>query len=258
MTEINKLYILLCGYEIIRKSGCMRDAPPRILLAVPICCYLLDTARGYVLFDTGLHSSRLRDPAQAAELFCNDTFPAAPVVLPEHELLGQLDGLGIAPQEVSQIILSHAHGDHTGHLAAFPNAEILIQTAEYDAAFSPEGRQSRSFDDIAASALRWRQVDGDVEVMPGLRLLFTPGHRPGHQSALVELPSGATKLLTGDVADLLENYDREVLGGATDDAAALDSIRRIKRLAAETGAEIVPLHDPGFVERARLAPDHYA
>ena len=42
-----------------------------------------------------------------------------------------------------------------------------------------------------------------------------------------------------------------------DDAAALENIRRLKAIAAETGGELVPLHDPGFVQRARLAPDHY-
>lgn len=257
MTDIRKLYILLCGYEVIRKSGCLRDAPRNILMAVPICCYLMETARGWVLFDTGLNSARLRDPAEAARLFCNDTFPAAPVVLPEHELSAHLAAIGVAPEEVTHILLSHAHGDHTGHVADFPSAQIWIQKAEHAAAFSSEGRATKQFGDIASPDLDWHVIEGDVEVMPGLELIFTPGHRPGHQSALVRLPSGAAKILTGDAVDLLEGFEREVLGGATDDDDALASIRRLNRLAAETGAELVPLHDPGFVERTRLAPEYH-
>lgn len=257
MTEISKLTILLCGYEIIRKSACLRGEQPHILLAVPICCYLMETGQGPVLFDTGLHSAQLADPAAAVALFRNAVFPAPPVVLPEHELLTQLSALGVAPEAVTTIVLSHAHGDHTGHLKDFPNAEIVIQKAEYAAAFSDDGRKARNFAEIASPDLKWRIVDGDMTLMPGLELLFTPGHRPGHQSAVVRLPSGAVKILTGDAGDLLENFDREVLGGGVDDAASLASIRRLKAIAAETGGELVPLHDPGFVQTARLAPAYY-
>jgi N-acyl homoserine lactone hydrolase len=258
MTDVRKLYILLCGYEVIRKSGCLRGAKPEILLAVPICAYLMETAHGFVLFDAGLDSARLRDPAEAHRLYVNDVFPLPPVVLPEHELLPQLAALGVAPDDVRQIILSHAHSDHTGYLSAFPQAEILIQRIEHDVAFGPEGREAKNFGDYASDSLRWRIVEGDAQVMPGLDLLFTPGHRPGHQSALVVLPSGARKILVGDVVDLLENFDREVIGGATDPVAALASLRRLKALVAETGADLVPLHDPDFVQAARLAPEFYA
>jgi N-acyl homoserine lactone hydrolase len=257
MTDVRKLYILLCGYEVIRKSGCRRGAKPEVLLAVPICAYLIETVNGYVLFDAGLNSARLRDPAEAHRLFVNDVFPLPPVVLPEHELLPQLAALGVTPDDVRHIILSHAHSDHTGYLSAFPQAEILIQRLERAVAFGPDGHEARNFDDYSADSLRWRIVDGDAQLMLGLDLLFTPGHRPGHQSALVVLPSGAQKILVGDVVDLLENIDLEVIGGATDPVAALASLRRLKALVAETGAELVPLHDPDFVQSARLAPSFY-
>ena len=94
--------------------------------------------------------------------------------------------------------------------------------------------------------------------MPGLDILLTRGHRPGHQPLVVTLPESGTKILTGDCADLLENFDREVLGSSMDDEAALASIRRLKEIAARTGGELVPLHDPDFVQRARLAPLYYA
>ena len=58
-TDVEKLYILLCGYEVIRKSACVRGDNPRIVLTVPICAYLLATKRGYVLVDAGLDSATL-------------------------------------------------------------------------------------------------------------------------------------------------------------------------------------------------------
>lgn len=256
MTEVRKLYILLCGYEIIRKSACLRGAPEAIILAVPICAYLMETRRGYVLFDAGLDSASLADPLAARATYVNDKFPAPPIVLPEHELLGQLEALGVGPEDVSQIILSHAHSDHTGALRHFTKASVLIQRQEYEAAFSQEGRSTHAFPNIAGD-IDWRIVEGDMEAMPGLDLVPTRGHRPGHQSAVVRLPSGAVKILIGDAADLLENFDREILGSSMDDPAALASMRRLKAIAAETGGDLVPLHDPGFVETARLAPAYY-
>lgn len=257
MTDVRRLYILLCGYEFIRKSGCVRGERPNIVLAVPICCYLAETRRGFVMVDTGLDSRRLADPLAAITLFRDATFPAPPVVLPEHEVLAQLAAIGVAPGDVGDIVLSHAHGDHTGHLHDFANARISIQRQEYEAAFSDAGRQSPFFEDIAGPNLDWHIVDGDWSLMPGFDLVLTRGHRPGHQSAVVRLPRSGVKVLTADAADLLENFEREVLGSSMDDDAALASLRRLKAIAAEMGGELVPLHDPCFVQTARLAPDFY-
>ena len=256
MTDVRKLYILLCGYETIRKSACVRGAPRSIILAPPICAYLMETARGYVLFDTGLNSAPLADVMGARAAYVNDNFPAPPIVLPEHEILPQLAELGVAPEDVTEVILSHAHSDHTGALSRFPKARVTIQRMEHEAAFSEEGRRANAFANIAGD-IDWHIIDGDFELMPGLDLLLTRGHRPGHQSAVVRLPSGATKVLVGDAADLLENFETETLGSSMDDAAALASIRRLKSIADRTGGELVPLHDPGFVERALLAPAYY-
>ena len=255
MTDVRKLTILLAGYEIIRKSGCIRDEQPHILLAVPICCYLLETAHGFVMFDTGLDSRLLEDVAASRAMFVNDKFPAPPIVLPEHEVLPQLAALGVAPADVVEIVLSHAHGDHTGHLRDFPNARVTIQKLEYDAALADTER--KNFDEYGAPDIRWNIVDGDTTLMPGLDLVLTRGHQPGHQSAVVRLPNTGVKILVGDVADLIENFDREVLGASMDDAAALASIRKLKAIARDTGGELVPLHDPTFVQTARLAPRFY-
>ena len=256
MTSVRKLYVLLCGYEIIRKSACLRGASRAQILAVPICAYALDTAQGWMLYDTGLARGSLADPEAARRAYVNDAFPAPPIVLPEHELLPQLAAIGCAPQDVGTIVLSHAHSDHTGNLGRFPNASVVIQRPEHDASFSDEGRRAINYPDYA-SGIDWRIIDGDARLAPGIDVLFTPGHRPGHQSMLVELPSGATRILVGDVVDLLENFDRETLGSSVDDAAAMASLRRLKRIVSETGAELVPLHDPGFVQTCPLAPDYW-
>ena len=141
------------------------------------------------------------------------------------------------------------------HLGAIPAAEIVVQRAGHEAAFSEPRRRSHSLADIASPDLAWRVMDGDVSVID--RLVLTPGHRPGHRSAVVTLASGAVEILVGDAADQPENVEREVLGGATEDEAPLGIIRRLTAIAAERNGELAPLHDPAFVLSARLAPAFY-
>ena len=64
MTSIRRLYVLLCGFEIIPKTVSTRDIGARFIISVPITAYLLDTSEGWVLFDAGLDEANLRDRAR--------------------------------------------------------------------------------------------------------------------------------------------------------------------------------------------------
>ena len=93
--------------------------------------------------------------------------------------------------------------------------------------------------------------------MPGIDILDTRGHSPGHQSLLVELPNTGPVVLAADVGDLMVNFRDEILPGeSVDDVAALAAIRRINRLVAERDALLFLTHDPDEVQRIRLAPDY--
>lgn len=252
-----RLYALLCGYEFLPKTVSTRGRGHRIVLAEPICAYLIETEQGLVLFDTGVNASILHDPALRERYYLRHGW-MVPVVRPEHELLAQLDAIGVSTGEIGQVILSHMHLDHTGNLGLFPQAEVVVQRREHEYAFSP-GHSPFWFDrDYEDSAIRWRLVEGDVDLAPGVRALHTPGHTFGHQSLLIELAEAGPCVLVGDAADLRENLADEVLpGAADDDRAALDSIRRINGIVGERGAKVFFTHDPNFVQEIRLAPEYY-
>jgi N-acyl homoserine lactone hydrolase len=254
---VSKLYVLLCGYEFLPKTVSTRGRGQRIILAAPICAYLIETEQGFVLFDTGVNARILRDPGLRERYYAAHGW-MVPVVRPEHELLTQLADIGICANDVQQVVLSHMHLDHTGNLGLFPHAQVIVQRQEHDYAFSV-GHSPFWFDcDYDDPSIRWRIVEGDVDLAPGLRILSTPGHTLGHQSLLVELKETGTCILVGDAGDLLENFSEEVLPGvAADDQAALESIRRINNIVKERRGMIFFTHDPDFVQKIRLAPAYY-
>ena len=89
MTSVKKLFVLLCGYEIVPLSLCLRGGGDRFVMSVPISAYLLETCEGLVVFDTGFDSSLLRHPELRKKHFeVNGWEP--PVLWPEHEMLEQL------------------------------------------------------------------------------------------------------------------------------------------------------------------------
>ena len=256
MTSVKKLYVLLCGFEIIPKTVSTRDRGGRFILSSPISAYLFDTDRGYVLFDTGYDPRNSRDPAEIARIFGAHGW-TPPVINPEHELDRQLAGIGVALPEIRHVILSHLHFDHTGYLKYFTHAaRVSIQRREYEAAFAGRAGPAVIDSEYRIEGLNWDLVDGDWEVMPGLAMIATRGHTAGHQSAVVELARAGRMVLVADAGDLQENFDEEILPGeSVDDEAAMLSIRRLKTLAS-TGTLLLG-HDPVAIQSIRLAPDFY-
>lgn len=254
MTDLRKLYVLLCGYEILRKSASTRGEGNRFVLALPISAYLLETAQGYVLIDTGFDAANLADAEEVAGVYA--PLPP-PVVLPEHDLLAQLRRAGVPPEDVREVVLSHLHLDHTGYLKHFRHARITVQRAELEYAQSDAAPASFRRRDYAGD-FRWNLLSGDAEIMPGLTALSTPGHTPGHMSFRLTLPHTGPVILTADAGDLSENFTRELLpGDLTDERAAQGSIRRLKAETERTGAKLILGHDPEFIQTVKLCPDFY-
>ncbi|SBT47398.1 MBL fold metallo-hydrolase [Micromonospora auratinigra] len=152
---------------------------------LPFRCFALRAGDGPVtLVDAGI------GPADA---------PAASWAPVPGRLPAELAAAGIDPADVRTVVLTHLHSDHVGWAGPlFPNAEHLLQRAELDALalFHPE-LPARLVGPLRAAG-RLRVLDGDTDLTPGVRVLSTPGHTPGHQSVLVD--SGEDRLLvTGDL-----------------------------------------------------------
>jgi N-acyl homoserine lactone hydrolase len=257
MTRVRRLFVLLCGFEILPKTISTKGCGGRFILSEPVCAYLLDTEEGWILLDTGMDPTKVADPRQR-KIYYGDRGMTPPVIRADHDLAAQFDAIGIGFGDVNRVILSHMHLDHAGCVGRFAHAPIYVQRREYERAFSEAAGLAYFKADYDRPDLDWRLVEGDWEVMPGLTMLDTRGHTPGHQSAVVHLPEAGVIVLPFDAGDLQENFDLEVPPGETsDEAAALASIRRLKAILAQTGGQLILLHDPVQIQQTRLAPEFY-
>jgi N-acyl homoserine lactone hydrolase len=247
---VTALYPILNGLEILDKSVSTYNIDRGVIVQEPIMAYLLDTSEGWVLIDTGLDLEILRDPARAAQTFTGHL----PVVSPEQELLTQLAYIGLAPTAIAMVVITHLHSDHAGGLCAFAHAPVYIQRAEYEA----RKDDPRTPAQACFRHIDWRLLDGDTELLPGLQLLATPGHTPGHMSVLVDLPHSGPIVLGIDAGDLIENFEFDILpGGHVDRDLALASLRRLKSVTLRAGGRLFPGHDLEFWQRMRTLPESY-
>jgi N-acyl homoserine lactone hydrolase len=106
-----------------------------------------------------------------------------------------LAGVGLSPADIDLVINCHLHADHAGGNVHFRGTPILVQPAELEAAREPDYTVA---EDVDLDEGRWDVRDGEHEPLPGIRVIPTPGHSPGHQSVLVETDAGRL-LLAGQV-----------------------------------------------------------
>jgi len=146
----------------------------------------------------------------------------------ERSLIEDLKDKGFGTDDVTMVINTHLHFDHCGWNNSFKKARFLVQKAELDYSFNPhkfqrDGYYRRYFEDI-----KFELLEGDHEVSKDLRLVFTPGHTPGHQSVVVRW-RGRNIVFCGDTGAVAENIQkRNVIGITTDPVKCLESIDRLR------------------------------
>lgn len=167
-------------------------------------------------------------------------------------------GLGITPDQVTDIVISHTHWDHADGADLFPRATVWLQKDEYEyyvgaagEVLHPGGADAEVAAMLAGlkRAGRVRLIDGDDrEILPGIRVYTGGRHTFASQFAGVRTAAG-TVVLASDNAYLYENLDRRVPIAQTLDAEAnVRAQARMLSLAA-TPALVVPGHDPAVFER---------
>lgn len=166
------------------------------------------------------------------------------------DLLGHL---GVAANDITDVIVTHMHYDHAGNLSAFPGALIHMQEAEMRYCTGrcmchALLRKPYEAADVAAAVHslyqgRMRFADGDREIAPGISVHLCGGHTAGLQFVTVTTARGEI-ILASDAAHYYENIrQRRPVPILYDLAKTLDGFERIVERAGDLD-RIIPGHDP--------------
>jgi 4-pyridoxolactonase len=267
MTD-TKVYLLDGGSLVLDGFHIWWNKGPGGEVRFPVYSVLIEHAEGNFLIDTGYDYDHVMKVLPFEK----------PIQSKEQTIPGALKLIGKEPKDIDVVFNSHFHFDHVGGNKFFPHAKKLCHKAEIeqsanpqpfevlgysDMAFSAEAAEARGMSDQLASGqniqnTKYEHLDGDVELAKGLKLLFTPGHAVGHYSLYVELGNRRPMLFTLDAAYTRKSYDNLINAGFhIDPIAGVESMRKLKKIEEETGAEVLFSHDAESFETYRTGVNCY-
>lgn len=240
-----KLWALRCGDLYTDVSGLLAGEPTGVMGDVPVMCFAVETGDGVLVFDTGLNEACC-GPDPTAHFGAMTTM--FELRCPRHALVDErLRQAGYTVDQVRWVVNSHLHFDHAGRNAAFPAATEYVRTCELQWAWTRTTKPSGVLaGDLAELRSEPWDYDGAFDVAPGLQLISTPGHTPGHQALLVSFADGRRFVCAGDAAYTLQAVvEHRPTGRPTDAGQALASLQLLTSLDAEilTAHDIDQWHD---------------
>jgi glyoxylase-like metal-dependent hydrolase (beta-lactamase superfamily II) len=236
-----------------------RRVPPDERMRIPLAmrCLLVEHPDGPVLIDTALGN---KEDARFLDIYGVENGGLEGAT----QLEDALATAGFLPRDIRMVINTHLHFDHAGgnttmdpeleddprrHVRpAFPNATYVVQRGELEFARMVNERTRASylpanFEPIAA-ANRWRLLEGDGEVLPGISVRLTPGHVPFHQAVLVQ-DGGETAAFIADLIPTTAHLPLPwIMGYDLEPLRTLESKRRLLDDAVRGGWRLVFEHDP--------------
>jgi len=211
-------------------------------------CYLIRNGNRYLLWDTGLPGALAGQPEGGQEPFR---------ISLRTRIRDQLRRMGVRPEQISFVGISHHHFDHTGQAADFPGATLLIGDEDWEA-IRTDPRQAALFRPWVEGGARREAIARDHDVFGdgSVVMLDMPGHTAGHHGLLVRLPQTGPVLLTGDLFHFQENMNnRGVPGFNVDRADTLASFDRFREIARSLGATIIIQHEPADIAKLPAFPE---
>jgi len=185
--------LLLATAEVDRSQGLLyRDVG--VKMESGVLAFLLSNGKTNVLVDSGIYG--ITETSQFLRYF-NRTF--------EQTLEAQLSRFGTSPDEISMIINTHLHIDHCAGNILCTKARWFVQKREMEYWRSPLRVHKQAYR-MELPERGFDLLDGDTDILPGIRAIITPGHSPGSQSVLVDT-SGGLYILAGDSIPHFENMN---------------------------------------------------
>jgi glyoxylase-like metal-dependent hydrolase (beta-lactamase superfamily II) len=241
-----------CGEFLIQKvSSYFSDTfqYPDVPRKIVGSCYLIRHGNRYMLWDTGLSESLIGKPYVS---------PAQTVSL-KRSIVDQLAQLGVKPDQIEFVGISHWHFDHVSQAYRFPKAKLLIGKGDADllrAVPSPDKDSTEALGHWLTGPGKMEATARDFDVFNDGRvvMLTTPGHTPGHNALLVRLASGPV-LLTGDLYHFTEQVANKGVPPFNHNRSdTLASMDRFDRIARNLGARVIIQHEPADIGKIPAFP----
>ena len=171
----------------------------------------------------------------------------------DRTLAEQLEQLGIKPEDVDILGISHMHGDHIGQAAQFTNARLVIGKRDFEML---AGRPEDTLGGWRGQGKNVTLASGDIDIFDdgSVVALHLPGHTPNHLALLVRLESGPV-LLTGDLYHTTVSREKRSMPGFnTSREQTLQSMDQFEKLARELKAKVVIQHEPQDIAKLPAFP----
>jgi glyoxylase-like metal-dependent hydrolase (beta-lactamase superfamily II) len=187
-----------------------------MVMSVEVVC------EGYLLRENGV----LREAHSTSSLIVGGSHNVLVDTSSRHlrdHLISGLRSRNLGPQDIDMLVCTHLHSDHVGNNDLFPNAIWYARAEEGPGPF-------------------YRSIRSELELIPGVQLIHTPGHTRGSMSVVVDTPAGRY-VIAGDAFPTKDNFDKWVAPGINYDETA--AIKSMKRIACSADL-IVPGHGAPF------------
>jgi glyoxylase-like metal-dependent hydrolase (beta-lactamase superfamily II) len=179
-----------------------------------------------------------------------------------HTLASQLAQIGVKPEKIKFLGISHMHSDHVGNANLFPAATLLIQKEEYEAAFGPEpekfGFDPKQYPLLHANPVQKLEGDHDVFGDGSVVIKRELGHTPGHQALYLRLKHSGNILLSGDLVHYTDNWvHKRVPPFNFDKEQSLRTMMDVEQFLKDNHATLWIQHDLEQNATIRHAPAFY-
>lgn len=262
------LYVFSSGAHQTQRADLQQGATGAV--TIPIGFFLVRHPRGNVLFDTGNNDRIIDDPGYWGQLA--DRFQ--PVRTPDVAIDSQLAQVGITPDDIDYVVLSHFHLDHVGNVGKFLNSTFVYQLDEIHAAhWAPPGFATGYLhsdfavlhSDIGApdaNAVDVIELDGDHDLFGDGTVVVrrAVSHTPGSQMLVVDLPNTGPAILPGDAVYLRENLENNLLPPAACAYSPEGMLRNyawIRNAQRTQDATVFYSHDPDEFVNYLKPPKYY-
>ena len=258
MAQDTRLYVFSSGALTIGKGILQNLAPNDPPIKIPVGFYVIKHPKGNVLFDTGNNDRIITDPGYWGAAFKSLT----PVNTPDVAIDAQLKKIGLSPDDIKYVVVSHLHLDHGGNVGKFPNSTIIAQKDEVLNAFWPQPGTGgpymigdvmplRAPNSNYPNAVKMLQLEGDYDIFGDGSMVVKRwvAHTPGR-----------TIILTGDNVYFRENVEKNlppniVLAYKPD--GYYSAYEWIRHMMATQKADYFTAHDPDAFKAMKKPPEYY-